>query len=130
MEVLKTILIVLISSSISVRADDVYELKKGEAAPIDGTLLSVDKSKEVKNRLIEGEAQKELNTSLKKSLELEKQNTDYANEKLKLYATQNNELASSLHNERTTSNWVKFAYFAGGAAATILVLYGVQKVSR
>lgn len=123
----KLVLILLIPS---ILLADVQYLEKGKSAPYDGFLLPSDKANEMKVNTIERDSYKLLYESTTKSLNLQKQNFDYQEDKIKLYMDQNDSLAKNLYAERNVSDWTKVLWFGIGVAASILTLYGVKQVTK
>lgn len=123
-------LLVLLLLIPSLLLADVQFIEKGKTAPYDGFLLPPDKANEMKVNTIERDSYKLLYESTTKSLNLQKENSDYQEEKIKLYMVQNDNLAKNLYSERNVSDWTKVAWFGIGVLASVLTLYGVKQVSK
>jgi len=111
-------------------ADDVVYLNKDDKAPFSGFEFTESKTKEMRIKLLDGEANKELNDELTKTNTWLLQNSEQKDKQLTYAMERMNSLASSLRDERTTSNWERIGYFFLGVAATSAAVYGVSKIVK
>jgi hypothetical protein len=100
-------------------ADDPYFAQKNHVLPQDSWVFSPDKTKEVRNKLIDGETYFKLNESLSKSIELYKNNEEIQQNKVNLLLEQNDKLAQRLASSQSLNNWERFGLFFLGIAATV-----------
>lgn len=126
---IKIILIFSLISNLSYAEDTVY-LEKDQKAPYNGYLFTEPKAKEIRIKLLEGEANKELNESLGKTNQWLLQNSELKDKQLTYAMERMNSLASTLRDERSTSNWERALYFSLGVVATGLSLYGLKKITE
>jgi hypothetical protein len=84
--------------------------------------------KAIQKDLIDGDANKQLVESYKKSVDLYKANEALYQQKVDLYSSQNDKLAESLQSERSVSNWGRVAWFILGVAATCAAGYAISRV--
>ena len=109
-------------------ADTATELNKGDPAPYSGTLLDKEKSRKIREDLIEKDGLVKTNESLNKSLLLYRSNEDILNSQKDLLIKQNVELTKTLNDTRSTSNWEKAGYFVLGIVVTGAAVYGASKL--
>jgi hypothetical protein len=127
---LQTSLIILILLSNTLKAEDSVYLLKNTPSPYTGFLLPSSKVQELKNNTIQLQGCNSNITSYQQSLSIcQDMNTHYQDSD-KIYSTQNDALAKQLQAAQSTSDVQKILYFGAGVLATILVLYGVKKVSQ
>lgn len=124
------ILIILSLISNLCYADDIIFLNKDDKAPSPGYLFSESKTKEVRIKILERDSFESINASItKQNLFL----TDIAEQKdkqLTFAMERMDSLATSLREERSTSNWERTGYFAAGILTTIGILYGLKAATR
>lgn len=111
-------------------AEDSVFLKKDEKAPFEGFLLSEEKVRELRNTTIERDAYKSLNESYQKSTNFLKETLSIKDNQIQILLNQNDNLAKSLKEERSTSNLERIAWFALGVVGTGLAAYGIQKITQ
>jgi hypothetical protein len=109
---------------------DVAQLSKGQAAPFDGLLLSNDKAKTIKQELLDKDQLDAINASLNKSLDLYKSNEQIYTDKVNILSSQNTDLAKSLNDARTTSNWEKALWFSIGFLVPMAAFYGIRSTTK
>ena len=101
---------------------------KDQPAPYSGVLLDDDTMKAIQKDLVDGDANKQLVESYKKSIDLYKANEDLYQKKVDLYSKQNDVLAANLQSERSVSNWGRLGFFLLGVAATCLAGYSISRI--
>ena len=127
---MKYLLIALMIFSQPAFADTATNISKGQPAPYDGVLMDTERSKKIRDELIDKDALEKTNESLNKSIKLYRDNEDILQDQKKLLINQNIELTKTLNDTRETSGWVKAGYFFLGIAATGLAVYGASKLVR
>ena len=126
-KILKIFLISLLIGNTALGLDAKY-LPIGTPAPFEGYLLTVPKAKEIRQQLIEADDLKVLNTSLNKSLVLQKEITTLTEDKVKLVSDQNDKLAKSLMDERSVSSWERLIWFSLGIIGTGVAVWSIKKI--
>lgn len=114
----------------SALANQSVELDKGQPAPYPGVLLDKEKSKEIRDELIEKDGLVKTNESLNKSIQLYRSNEDLQNQKSDILLKQNIELTKTLNDTRSVSGWEKVGFFILGVAITSAAVYGASKLAR
>jgi len=114
---LRIFLIALLATSSSFGLDATF-LAEGAKAPYEGYLLTPSKAKEVRQKLLDQESLQMINESLKRSLSASESLIKISDDKVKILEEQNDRLAKSLHEERSTSNLERILWFSLGIAAT------------
>jgi len=122
---IKYILILILISNICFADDSVF-LNKGQPATFDGFLLPPDKVKELQNNTLERDTYKQINDSLNRSIDLYKSNTSIKDQEIQVLMNQNDNLAKSLNDSRTTSDWTKALYFLGGIVISVVAIKGAH----
>lgn len=107
-----------------------YDLKAGQAAPVDGVLLDKVKANEVKNELLEKDGLVKLNQSLTLSLELMDKNQSILTQKTDLLLAQNTDLIKANNDSRSTSTWAAIGYTLLGVGIAGLGVWGASKLAR
>lgn len=120
----------LILSSLSLADTDPYLATKGHVLPQDSWVFSPNKALDVRNRLIDLDAQLKINDSLNKQIDLYKGVNDIQNTNLNLVMQQNDRLAKSLNDDRAMTNYERIGYFILGVVATGVAFYGLKQISR
>ena len=105
---------------------DVAQLNKGQAAPFDGLLLSNEKSKLIKQELLDKDQLDAINASLSRSVDLYKSNESIYTDKVNILTQQNTDLAKSLNDARTTTNWEKALWLGIGFLIPMAAFYGIR----
>jgi hypothetical protein len=129
----KILLIIWMTFSIttnSLFAQDPTLLKAKQPAPYDGLLFSQEKAEEVKTKLIEGDQMKLLNDSLLKSISIYKDNDSIYTQKVNLLQQQNDSLAKSLYDERSSNFWRSVLFMGLGIVVTGLAVYGAAQINK
>jgi len=126
---MKFITIILLFS-FSLFAEDAVVLKKGQAAPNDGILISQQKAQDIKNDEITMQSLTQLNDSLNKSLQLQSQISDLNQQKVNLLQDQDNKLAKALQDSQSVSDWTKVLYFSLGFVIPVASFYGVRQALK
>lgn len=108
--------------------DDPTLLQKDQAAPYEGLLFSQPKAQDIRNKLLERDAFKSTNESLERTISLKTENITLLESQKALLLKNSDELATSLHAERTSNMWTYFGFFALGVGGTILGLYGIKQI--
>lgn len=127
---MKFILILLLIVSQPAFADTAINVSKGEIVPYEGTLMDKERSKKIRDELIDKDALEKTNESLNKSILLYKANEEQYMGQKKLLVDQNIELTKVLNDTRETSGWLKVGYFVLGMAVTGLAVYGATKLAK
>lgn len=122
----KLILLLLIPSLLLAETDP-YLGQKGHVLPQDSWVFSIDKTKEIRNKLIDLETEQKLNESYKKSLTSMQELYIIEQDKTKVLLEHTNSMAKSLSSSQSMSNVERFAWFALGALATTAIVYGVRR---
>lgn len=111
-------------------AEDVIRLEKDKPAPFTGYLFTDEKTKDTRIKLLERDTLQELNQSLEKTNTLHKQNSTLKDEQIKIITEQNTNLAKTLREERSTSNWERLLWFSLGVVGTGLAVRGIQEITK
>jgi len=130
MKIWQSFFVLILIGNLAFGNEDSIYLPKGTVAPYSGILLSVPRAQETRRKVIEGESYQFQTESLQKSLTTQKQLTDLSEQKMQLYANQNDKLAKSLSEARSTSDLTKVFYFVGGAAAVILGGWAIGQIRK
>jgi len=123
----KLILLLLLIPSLLLAETDPYLAQKGHVLPQDSWVFSIDKTKEIRNKLIDLETEQKLNESYKKSLTSMQDLYTIEQSKTKILLEHTDSLAKSLSSAQSMSNVERFAWFALGTISTILVFKAVNK---
>lgn len=123
-------LLVLALTIQSALANQSVELDKGQPAPYPGTLLDKEKSKEIRDELIEKDGLVKTNESLNKSINLYKSNEEILGKQKDLLLNQNIELTKVLNDTRSMNGWERVGFFVLGVAVTGLAVYGASRLAK
>lgn len=128
----KLILMLMLVSLIPVSsfANQAYDIKAGQPAPVDGVLFDKEKANEIKNELIEKDGLVRTNNSLNKTIELQTKNNELTNQTNEILMGRNLELTKSLNDSRETSTFTKVLYFVGGVVITGAAVWGATRLNR
>ena len=99
-------------------AEPVQLLNHGDKAPCTGFLFSPEQEKKVYEATQDAKYYKELSDKLMKRQELQTEQLQIMDERLKLYMNQSNTLAIELQKEKSDSFWKKTLYFGLGIIVT------------
>lgn len=111
-------------------ADDVTFLNKDDKAPYQGYLFTEIKTRDIRLQLIDGDTNKRLNESLKaENLDLQSK-SDKKDQQIKLVLDRNDELAKTVSDQQSMSNWTKAGYFLGGMILTGLAIKGAHEIYK
>lgn len=113
------LLLVLLTLSPRSVADQAVPIHQGETAKFDGVLLDVEKANKVKVGLQERDLFEEITNSQTKSIDLLKQNNEYAEKKLSLLLDQNDKLAEQLHSSQSLNTWERLGLVTLGILITV-----------
>lgn len=122
--------LVSLISNLAFADSSVSFIKKGDVATYDGYLFTIPKAEELRNITIERNSFKLLNESLNKSVELQDNLIKLDEQKVNKLLEQNDKLAVSLNDARTTSEWTKLLWFFTGIAVTGVAFYGVNRLAK
>lgn len=111
-------------------ADDAIYLEKDKPAPFNGFLSTEGKTREIRIKLLERDTFENINQSLTKTNTFLQENSDSKDKQIKIVMDRDNQLAQSLRDERSTNNWERIGWFAGGILTTILTIYGVKEATK
>jgi len=100
---------------------------KGYTLTQDAWIFSPEKTKEVRDKIIDLHYAEKNVESLKKSLTLQQEIYIIEQDKTKLLLERNDALAKSLNETRSMSDLQKFGWFALGVIGTVLTIYAVRK---
>lgn len=98
--------------------DQVVFIKKNDPAPYDGVLFTEKKAQEIRLQLIDGDLNKDLNESYKRTVELQKLIIEGKDKQNTMLLDQNDKLAKTAYDSQKMSNWEKAGYFVGGILVT------------
>lgn len=130
MYLLKKLLVIsMIAMTVnSSNADDKsLVLLKGTSAPYTGVLIPQDQAIQLYNDLHNN---KLMFDSYEKSIIYYKQNEELMNKQNQLLLKQNDKLAESVYQQRSTNNWDKFLWFTLGFLSVGMGIYGVKTTSK
>ena len=127
---IKYLIIFSFLSTNTLRADESVFLDKDQKAPFSGYLLPESKLRELRNNTLERDTLKELNSSLKTSLDLQTTNSNLKDQKVNLLLEQNDKLAKTAYDNRQLNTWEKLGYFVAGILVTGLAIKGVNELYR
>jgi hypothetical protein len=124
----KLLLTFLLIISSVVNADEPTYLGKGQSAPFNGILFTIEQSQDLRTKVLERDAFEKLNNSLEKSLGISEHNYQIESEKNQILDKRNDDLAKSLREARSTSDLEKVLYTGLGAAVIIFGAFIVKSV--
>lgn len=130
MKILIASILIFVFTVQSALANQAVELDKGQPAPYPGTLLDKEKSKEIRDELIEKDGLVKTNESLNKSINLYKSNEEILGKQKDLLLNQNIELTKVLNDTRSMNGWERVGFFILGVAITSAAVYGASKLAR
>jgi hypothetical protein len=110
--------------------DDPTILQLNQPAPYPGLLFSQPKAKDIRNKLLERDAFKSTNESLERTISLKSDTILQLEGQKELLLKNNDQLATSLHSERTANAWTYVLYFGLGVLATGFAFYGAQHIQK
>ena len=124
------ILIALLITHSSLACNPVLHLNKGDAAPCDGFIFSVDEELKNRAKLMELQTDQITLENNAKIIALLKTENIITNDQVKLWQTQSSDLAKQLVDKDNASFWKSLGYFSLGAALTTIIVFGVNKASK
>lgn len=108
-------------------ADDAIHLNQGDAAPMEGILLSVPKAQETRTKIIERDQFEAINQSLGRSIDLYKANELQYQSQITTLLTQNDKLAKIDKDVQDSSTIKSVLIFLAGAAVTVGIAFAYKK---
>ncbi len=133
MKLLITSLLIFVFTVQTALADKAITVETGHVVTKEydqGTLLDKEKSRKIRDELIEKDGLVKLNESLNKSIDLYKSNEEIMLKQKDLLLNQNIELTKTLNDTRSVSGWEKVGYFILGVAITGAAVYGASKLAK
>lgn len=124
---------ILLIFSLSVNnayAVDVSLLDKDQPAPYKGYLFTEEKTLQIRRDLLEFDNQKSVIESYQRSINLYKANEQTYIDKTTILLQQNDKLAQSVYQAKSTSDLEKVGYFLLGALSIGLGMYLGQKTAN
>ena len=115
------------------KAEDAVYVQKDERAPFSGVLTTVEHSKVIATRLIEGDTYKALTESYQKTLELYKSNGELSEKKVNILLEQNDKLSEQLKSSQSLNDFQKALLFGIGVVTTIgagLLVHEIAKNNK
>lgn len=121
---MKTLSIILITLlSLNSFAQNAVHLNKGDSAPFEGNLLTIETTKQLYDDSLE-------KSSLQKQLDLTNSNNNLLSQEKQILLDQNQKLVQTDMAERSLTNWERVGYFAGGILLTALAVKGAMSLKQ
>lgn len=130
MRLCSLVISISLALNVPVYCDDPSFQQKGYKLTQDSWIFSPDKAKDVRNRLVDLDTEKQLNESLNKSLSLEQSMNKIQDDKITLLLKQNNDLVQSVDQNRGMNDWSKILWFTLGVVVSGLAIYGAKGLSH
>ena len=102
-------------------------LKKGQAAPFDGVLVTNEQANKIKDALIDNDGLKKINEYQATTIDLQKKNADVDAQKITLLSQQNDKLSTTLESTRQFNTWEKVLFIGLGIVAAGVGAYAFSK---
>jgi hypothetical protein len=116
-------LAVILTISNSSYSQDFVHLQKDDKAPYEGLLFSIEKSKELRIKLLERDYYESANKSLTKIVETK-------DLQMNMLTERNNDLAKNLSSERTFTTLERMFWFTLGVVGTIGAALAVKRIAQ
>lgn len=113
-----------------VYASDIEHLDKGQSAPFEGMLFTIDKAKDVRAKLLERDTYEQLNKSLENSNNSLNNILKIKDEQINIVTERNNDLSSSLQSAQSMSTLEKLGWFVLGVGAAIFTFHVVRQTTQ
>jgi hypothetical protein len=122
------LLILLLIPSLTLA--QVTSVKKGEAAPYDGYLFTVEAEAKNRKLLLDLDVYKALDESNRRIIDLKTRETLILTEQYNIWKSQSDSLSKQVIEANDKSFWRSLLYFGIGVVTTTAIVYGVNKASR
>ena len=122
-------LVLMLSISMSSFGQVKY-VEKGQKVPYTGYLLTPEKEKETRFKLIDLDYYKKLSDINTKRLDNSFKQNELLSKQVILWKDQSTNLAEQLVNRESKSFWKSIMYFGLGALITVGLTYSVNQASR
>lgn len=114
----------------SISFAQVQHLDKGQAAPFEGYIFSLEAERANRKSLLDLDVYKALDESNKRMLELRVQENQILTQQYNLWKTQSESLSKQLVESNNNSFWKSLLYFSLGALVTTGIAFGVTRATR
>lgn len=117
------LVMILLTFSVTVRANDVVSIQKGEVAPFSGILFSENKAQETRRELLELDKARLMVKSRDERLDILQTRIELKSEEVELYRNQNDRLIRQNESNKSIGNVERMVWVGLGVLATVGAVY-------
>lgn len=114
---------ILLIFSVTVRANDVVSIKKGQPAPYDGIIFTEKRANELRQEVLELDKQRIMVQSRDERIQIYQSRIQLKDEEIELYRTQNNRLIRQNESNKSIGNVERMVWVGLGVLATVGAVY-------